>query len=133
MIFQERTVHLIDTDATGFLYFTSQQVFVVELIEELFPMRELIFKRCYALPIVEAYSVYKKSLTVGDKVRISLQISEIKEKSFKWHSIIYDQKDQIAGEVELTHVAIDRETREAIPLPLEVIDVLTRLFPSLQM
>lgn len=120
MIFYERTVRLADTDATGFLFFTAQQAFVVEAIEELIPIKELIHKRDYALPIVEVHSLYKRGITVGDRVRISLQIQEIKEKSFTWHSILYDLGGQIVGEVTITHVAINRQTREAIPLPAEI-------------
>ncbi len=120
MNFIEKTIRLQHTDATGFLFFAAQQTIVLEALEEKVPMREWILEKPYALPVVEVYSLYKKGLTIGDRITISLSLVEIKEKSFTWKGTLFDEKKEVAGEVRFTHVSIDRQTRLPIPLPEDV-------------
>ncbi|MBM3201050.1 MAG: hypothetical protein FJZ56_01410 [Chlamydiae bacterium] len=117
----ERTVRLKDTDATGFLYFTAQQDFVVEAIEEAFSIQELLQKE-YALPIVMVKSIYKKPLRVNDTIFVHLKVEQTKEKSLTWKGVIKDEKHEYVGEVDITQVCIDRQTRLTIPLPEEVME-----------
>lgn len=112
MIFQQtRTVKLSETDATGIVYFTNLFKYAAELFEEFWLRKNLSF----LFPIVHADGQFKKMVTFGDTIEVTLMTLKVNQTSLSAYYTIL-QGNQMVAEVTLTHVALDRVTKEKVNL-----------------
>src|SRR4029450_10135177 len=125
----ETTIRLADTDAAGVLYFASLLRIAHEAYEAWFesaglPIATVIRDRSYALPIVHADADFKLPLALGDRVVVTVTVSELGDRSF---TIAYGLEGPhgVAGTARTVHVAIDRGEKRSIPLPGEVRQILS--------
>lgn len=121
MFIHTTTIRLHDTDAAGVLYFANQFRLAHEAYEAFMELAgaslaAMLKKGTIALPIVHAESDYRIPLRVGDTLTISLRLHHLGKTSFTLVSK-FTAKDQTAGYVTTTHVAINRRSGKKTPLP----------------
>jgi len=127
------TIHLHDTDATGVLYFPQQFNFAIITLEECLaakgaPLPKLLESCGCLLPIVRAEANYTCPLRLGDPIEISLSVAKIGTSSFTLHyHLLHLQKGVDAGEVLLVHVAVDKCTKNSMPIPPSLRELLVSI------
>lgn len=122
MFIYHTRIRLIDTDATGVLYFSQQFNFAMEAFEEFLKDRGFSWKEFrgleFLLPVVHAEADYSVPLMLGDELEISLTVEKVGTSSIALRYIFRDPiKKQEVGKVNIVHVAVSKETRASMPLP----------------
>jgi len=118
-----RKVRLQDTDATGVLYFPEQLKMALEAFEDFLihhqlPLRKLIEDSPYLLPVVHAEADYLAPVMVGDELDIHLTVEAVGTKSVTLIYRFVDTKRKIdVGTAKIIHVAVDKQTRQSVPIP----------------
>ena len=126
-------VKLHDTDAAGLLFF-SNYFSIAHTAYEAFMksigcgIDQIIKQSEYLLPIVHAEADYKKGLSLGDEIAVSLK-AEVSKTSFVVSFTFTDTEGNVAAELKTVHVSVDKDTRQKIPLPEEVIRGLATISP----
>lgn len=115
-----RRVTLSETDATGVIYFTEKlkiasEAFEDFLISKKWPLRDLIEKSEFLMPIVHAEADYSAPLWVGDLVEVRLKLAEMGTSSFTLEAELW--KNEMVGKTRIVHVTVSRISGKAIPLP----------------
>lgn len=124
-MFETQTdVKLHDTDAAGILFFANHFRIAHSTYESFMKsigcgLDYIIRESDYLLLIVHAEADYKRSLFLGDNFTISLK-AEIGRTSFVLAYSFTDAQGNVASILRTVHVAIDKKTREKIPLPEKV-------------
>jgi len=118
-------IKLHETDAAGVLFFTNQLKMAHDAYESLlesigFGFTELVRGKDFFLPIVHSESDYKSPLSVGDPVEIQATVANIGKTSFTLTYKLFDATQTIVGTARTVHVAVDKKTRQKIPLPADL-------------
>jgi len=127
-----RRVRLEDTDAVGVIFFTNQLKFSMESFEELLISKDItidqmVLKKDYLLPIVHTEGDFFIALRQGDLLEIETYVSHIGTSSFSISSTLRKKgSKEIAGTAKIVHVAISKITEKSLPIPQEVVDVLSQ-------
>lgn len=122
----KKRVYLRDTDATGVLYFNQLQRLALEafedfLISKQLPLREILEKKNFLMPIVRAESDFTAPLRIGDEVAIEVAIDKVGISSLSMQYAFYDAMRALpVGKALIVHVCVDRATFQKIPLPEEL-------------
>ncbi len=121
MFIYRTKMHLRHTDATGVLFFPEQFKFTSEAFEEFLIYRGVSLKALidspYLLPVVHTEADYKAPLQIGDVIEISVQVVKLGISSVTLHYELHQEKGVEVGTVQTVHVAIDKATWKAVPLP----------------
>jgi 1,4-dihydroxy-2-naphthoyl-CoA hydrolase len=122
--FQTR-VTLYDSDAAGVLFFANQFRLVHDAYEAFLESKNLGLSKIvreagFLLPLVHASTNYKAILRPGDPVTIKLTLKKMGKTSFTVAHEICKADGTLAGFGETVHVAVDKKTREKIPIPPEI-------------
>ncbi len=129
MFIYHTRIRLIDTDATGVLYFSQQFNFAMEAFEAFLQNRGFSWKKLmgsdFFLPVVHAEADYSAPLMVGDELEISLIVEKVGTSSITLQYILRDLVKKIeVGKVKIVHVAVGKKTRASTPLPDALRDIL---------
>jgi|ERR1700722_1101163 len=120
MFIYHTQVRLKDTDATGVLYFAEQFRMALEAFEEFLKERGFslpqLFSSPYLMPIVHAEGDYFAPLTVGDELAIALSVIKLGTSSVTIECS-FRSRNIVVGKVQIVHVVIEKETRNAVPIP----------------
>jgi 1,4-dihydroxy-2-naphthoyl-CoA hydrolase len=124
-------IFLRDTDATGVLFFTEQLRLCVEAFESFlaergFTVGRMLMSSDYLMPIVHAESDYYAPVKVGDLVKIDLVLGRIGTSSFTLNYKVYCN-DKETGKSSTVHVSVDKKAGTTIPLPQQLLDLLSEL------
>lgn len=123
MFVYRRQIRLSDTDVTGVIYFAEQFKIAMETLEAFltekgYPLSR-IFDSEYFMPVVHAKADYLAPVRIGEELEICLKVAQIGNSSVTFDYTLYDPKRSIeVGRVEMVHVAVDREKRSSVPIPL---------------
>jgi 1,4-dihydroxy-2-naphthoyl-CoA hydrolase len=125
--FQTR-VALYDSDAAGVLFFASQFRLVHDAYEAFLESKNMglswiVREAGFLLPLVHVETNYRARLLPGDVVVIKLALKRLGNTSFTMAHEIYKLDGTLTGHGETVHVAVDKETREKIPIPMEMKDI----------
>ncbi len=129
----KRVIHLQDTDATGVLYFAQQLRLALEVFEEFLqerglPLRDLLLKKEYLMPIVHAEADYFSPLFVGDSLIIQLSLQNLGTSSFSLGYRYFDEKNgKEKGKATIVHVTTSKKTWKSMPIPKEVRECVMQL------
>ena len=121
--FRERyVIKLHDTDAAGILFFANQFKMVHDVYELWlerigYGLRDRIEKKDFYLPIIHAAADFKKPLSVGDAVEITLKVGQIRKTSFNLHYELTGSDGTLVGKALTVHVTTDPVTMRKIELP----------------
>ena len=125
-----------DIDMAGILYFPRQFRFVHEALEDFMASEDFSFPKVFQFEdfmfvIVHCESDYLKSLIIGDRLEIHVDVSHIGNTSFTVNYNIYKDTGLHVGRAKTVHVTIDSRTRQKIPIPSKLKAVLEKhLSPS---
>ena len=125
----KRTILLRDSDAAGVLFFARYLALAHDAYEAFMMERGIRFghqvrKGRFIMPIVHAESDHRRPLWVGDCFTIQLYVAMVKRRAFTIHYEFRLETGELAATCKTTHVAVDKSSGRAIPLPREVLDVL---------
>jgi 1,4-dihydroxy-2-naphthoyl-CoA hydrolase len=124
----ESTVRLRETDAGGVMFFARRFDLMHDAYEAFMEARGLSIAKiladgAYMLPVVHAECDYSAPLATGDVVRVHVEVEEVRTRRFTMRYTV-EGAGRAAGTGRTVHVAVDMQTRRAVPLPLEVCEVL---------
>jgi 1,4-dihydroxy-2-naphthoyl-CoA hydrolase len=127
-------VRLHDTDAAGLLFFGNYFRIAHAAYEDFMKsigcgLDQIIKQSEYLLPIVHAEADYKEGLSLGDEMDVSLT-AEVSKTSFVVFFTFTDSNGNVAAKLKTVHVSVDKDTRQKIPLPKEVIRGLATISPG---
>ncbi len=119
---KEYFVTLPDTDAAGILFFGNYVKIAHILYEEFmieidFSLRYIIDNSEFLILIVHSESDYKKSLYLGDKFNVTLQVTKIGNTSFELTFNFSDNEDNKIASVKTVHVVVSKEKNKPIRIP----------------
>lgn len=122
MFIYRTQIRLKDTDATGVLYFSEQYKFALEAFEEFLKERGFSFRTLtesqFLFPVVHCEADYKAPLMVGDPLEVSFWVAQIGNSSVTFQCTLRDPVRNIdVGSTKIVHVAVDRESRQKVPIP----------------
>lgn len=128
-------IKMYDADPAGVLFFANQFRLVHDAYQAFLkkngvPLGDMLTDAPFALPVVHAQTDFSAPLKVSDTVMIKLKLKHTGKSSFTIAHTIYKSSPngQIpAGSGETVHVSIDRSSGQKIPLPQQVLEILSRL------
>lgn len=124
-------IRLRDTDATGVLYFAEQLRMALETLEDCFSLRQMLEKENFLMPIVHAEADYFHPLQVGDEVEITLSLACIGRTSLTLNYRFFDPARNLeVGKASIVHVTVSKESRESIPIPSQLLQMLPAGFET---
>lgn len=131
MFVTHNKVRMNDTDMAGILYFANQFRFVHDAWEDLVENENMSFhkvlhKEDFLFVIVHAESDYYAPLNIGDKLTIQVEVEKIGNSSFTMVYDIYKQDGTEVGKAKITHVTINKKTRDKMPIPEHLKKVLQK-------
>lgn len=131
MYIYKRLIHVQDTDATGVLYFANQLQIGLEAFEHFMSEKGhsvggMVCKGNFLLPIVHTEGDFLSPLTIGDKVLLKMEFTRIGTTSFTHESKFY-KEGELVGTSAIVHVAFCPQKREKIPIPKELIEIITEV------
>ncbi len=86
-----------------------------------------VLRRLGILPVVANINInYRRELRLGQRVKIVSKLSQIGNKSFVVRHELYNEREELVSDADVTMVMIDAKERRAIPLP----DEFVRLFAN---
>jgi len=77
-----------------------------------------------ALPIIKTNAEYFKPLKAGDEIKITVSVTQLKEKSFELTYNIYNKNNDLCVIVETVHLCVDKSSFNKIELDSELRNVL---------
>jgi 1,4-dihydroxy-2-naphthoyl-CoA hydrolase len=122
MFVYETDVKLMNTDATGALYFPEQFKMASEAFEAFLKMKgyplKKLFASPYLLPVVHAQADYIAPVKAGDSLQIILKTPTVGTTSVTLELSFYaPQQDKEVGRVKIVHVLTDKNEKKPIPIP----------------
>lgn len=127
----EYFVTLPDSDAAGILFFGNYIKLAHIIYEEFmikidFSLRYIIDDADFLILIVHAEADYKKSLYLGDRYNLSLQVTKIGNSSFELTYSFSDYENKEIATVKTVHVVVSKTSKKAIRVPEKLKEQLTR-------
>jgi 1,4-dihydroxy-2-naphthoyl-CoA hydrolase len=126
------SVKMFDTDASGFLFFTSQMRMAHEAYEAFLASANLGISSIlrsgnYLLPIVHAETDYRSPAGVGDRVQIQIRLERLGETSFTLFYRFLQPDGREVGTARTVHVAVATANHQKTALPEELRRALKKL------
>jgi YbgC/YbaW family acyl-CoA thioester hydrolase len=126
----KKTVRMSDTDATGQIYFINLQKMAVEVFEEFLcssgcSLAKIMTEEAFLFPIVRVEADYLAPVQICDVLEIERSLSRIGTASFTMQYSFYkDLSRLLVARVIITHVMIDKTTRQSLTIPKTFIEIL---------
>lgn len=123
-----KKVYFYDADPAGIIFYAAIFKFAHYAYEDL--MRSLELERNYffddeiVLPIIHAQSDYFSPIKVGEKLLISVVVSQLRDNSFELSYKFTDTNDMIRASAKTVHVCVNKKTFKKIHLPQELFEKL---------
>ncbi len=131
MFVAKTRIHFFDADAAGVLfhgnYFNVCHSVYESFITSQNKYQEYFSSKDFGFPIIHTEANYSAPLFPGEEVEISLSLIEMKKSSF---SILYQVKKQdgeIAADIKVVMVSVEKKKWQKIALPPFVVVLLNDL------
>ncbi len=119
-----RTVHFADTDAAGVVFFANYLAICHEAYEEALGAAGIELKAFFAatgviIPVAKSEVSYLRSLSAGDKVRVTVTPAALTPDSFALSFEVFrlGPPEKLAAKARTEHVCVDAGTRKRMPVP----------------
>ena len=117
-------VYFYDADPAGLIFYASLFKYAhaayEDFLRSLNTERDYFFDREYVLPIIHAEADYLRPISVGDELRIDIEVSLLKKSSFEMSYRFYKNIDQLAASAKTVHVCVLKEKFVKIELPVNL-------------
>ncbi len=122
MFISYNKVRMHDTDMAGILYFAKQFRFVHDALEDLVEKEgfsfDYLFHSCnFVFVIAHAQADYLAPVKVGDLLEVHVEVENLGNTSFTMSYRIFKTNDVLMGKAKTVHVCLDAKTRQKIPIP----------------
>lgn len=121
-------IKLYQTDAAGFLFFSRIFEIAHDALQDFldkaqFGISEILKNNDFLIPVIHAEAEYKIPLEAGDTIEVRMKAGEIGRSSY---TLLYDilKNNQIAGQVKIIHVSVDRRSGKKIDIPERLRDTI---------
>jgi 1,4-dihydroxy-2-naphthoyl-CoA hydrolase len=131
----ETTIRLRHTDAAGVMFFARLFELVHRAFEDLLehvghPLPEDLAAAEVAYPIVHASADYRAPLRLGTKVRVDVDVLEVRERGFRLGYRVTTAAGVEAATATTVHAAVGRGVRGRAALPPALAEALRGLRPG---
>ena len=128
-------VRMHDTDMAGILYFAKQFRYVHDALEDLvekegFSFDYLFNNSTFVFVIVHAEADYLAPVKVGDLLEVHVEVENLGNSSFTMSYKIFKADDVMMGKAKTVHVCLDSKTRQKIPIPDTLRNILKKYQPA---
>ncbi|MDA0986172.1 MAG: thioesterase family protein [Bacteroidetes bacterium] len=117
-------IYFFDGDPAGISFygniFKYAHIAYEEFMWKLFPDRNVFLDRDYVLPIFKANANFLKPMLIGEKIKIKLFVSQLKDFSFEVSYSFYNKKNELTAKVETVHVSVLKKNFKKIRIPVEL-------------
>ncbi len=132
MYIHKTRIRLYHTDAAGILFFAHIYNLAQDAYEEMLnhiglDVRTIITKSDFLFPFVHSEADYKKMVTVGEELEIQVTVEKIGKSSFTLLFRFINSKQEEAAVVKTVSVSVDKKTGQKIPLPKQLLSVVSML------
>ncbi len=115
-----------ETDASGRIYFSNIFKVAHRAMED-FALKNNVYEQWFtnsewATPVRHSEADFKKELRSGSKVQIDMFVDKIGNTSFKIRFEISSEGEP-AATVNVTHVAVDTQSKSPRPVPEELLKI----------
>ncbi len=115
------------TDAIGIAFYATYYTLAQECLENFLDfkgtsLQQLLYKTI--TPVVHSEADYFIPIKLSDKIIIELTVDNIGESSFALKYTFYNTKEQVVAQVKTIYVSLDKDTKEKIPVPQFIKDLL---------
>lgn len=122
MIKRQNSVTLPDSDAAGILFFGNYyklaHVIYEDFMDEIgYSLKYIIDESDILILIVHSEADYKKSLELGDRYDLTLQVKKIGGTSFELAYSFVDESENTIADLKTVHVVIDKKSKKPIRIP----------------
>lgn len=129
MFTYETPITLRDADGAGVLFFARYFALAHDAYEAFMAARglstaQIIGATGYVVPVVHAEADYRRPLALGERATVRLEVAEVKRRSFTVRYELLTESGETAAKLHTVHVAVDKESKRAVPLPDELVRVL---------
>jgi 1,4-dihydroxy-2-naphthoyl-CoA hydrolase len=116
---------MADTDAAGRMFFLAAGRIAHESFEQLlatlgFGLRRILAELPFVLPIVRLEADYREPLYLEEWLTVETGLARLGERSLTLRHQLRKDSGRVAVVVTITHVAVAKETGQAMPLPAEL-------------
>lgn len=132
MFERDGIVRLAHTDAAGVIFFPRLLEMAQESWEDFLiacgrPLAQGLKGPAPLLPIVHCEADYRRPMRLGDEFRAQLLLEREGERSLSLRHRFLSPDGALLAEAVTVHVALERESGRAVPLPQSLRDLLARL------
>jgi 1,4-dihydroxy-2-naphthoyl-CoA hydrolase len=121
MFKSEVKVYFYDADPAGIIFYASLFKFAHSAYEEL--MKNFGLEKNYffddeiVLPIIHAEADYISPVKVGDKLIVSVDVSQLRESSFELSYKFTNDGGKLKASAKTVHVCVNKEGFKKVSLP----------------
>lgn len=121
-------VYFYDADPAGIIFYASIFKFAHHAYEDL--MRSFNLNKNYffddeiILPIIHTQADYLSPVKVGEKLIISVTVSQLRDSSFELSYKFTDENDKIKASAKTVHVCVSKDDFKKVKLPDDLSDKL---------
>lgn len=132
----ETVIRLQHTDAAGVMFFLRVFELAHTAYEELLesighPIPRDMPGADYIIPIVHTEADYRASLRIGDRVRVEVELTKLRGRSFTCAYRVRQADGAVAATVQTVHVVVDPATGKARTMPADLrAGLTTHLHPT---
>lgn len=126
----EVKVYFYDADPAGIIFYASLFKFAHSAYEDF--MRSLDLEKDYffddeiVLPIIHTEADYLNPIKVGDKLIISVVVSQLRGKSFELSYNFSDESEKVRASAKTVHVCVNKNGFNKTSLPEKLYEKLKR-------
>lgn len=119
------TVHFKEVDGAGRMFFARIFEYCHDVYEGFLahvglPLHVHLRERTWVLPIVHTSADYCAPMYLGDTVQVEVKILKLGQSSLTWQYHFSSADGTPLATVRIVHVAMDRLSQRACPIPDEV-------------
>jgi YbgC/YbaW family acyl-CoA thioester hydrolase len=124
----ETRVYFYDADPAGIIFYASIFRFAHSAYEDF--MRNLNLEKDYffndeiVLPIIHTEADYINPIKVGEKLIISVIVSQLREKSFELSYNFSDENEKVRASAKTVHVCVNKNGFKKVSLPVTLYEKL---------
>jgi len=131
MFASKERIHFFDADAAGVLfhgnYFNICHTVYEAFIATQNNYHEYFFSKEYGFPVIRTEADYSAPLFPGEEVEISISLIEMRNSSFSLLYQIKKQNGEIAAEIKVIIVSVEKKKWQKVVLPPFVVEMLKAL------
>ena len=128
MFKSEIKINFYDCDPAGILFYANLFKFAhktYEALIESFKLSDGYFNNeNFVVPIIHTEGNYFIPMKPGDKIEVSVNVSDMRNSSFELTYKFVDKDSNLCADVKTVHVFVDKKSFEKINIPAEILESL---------